>query len=311
MTPKVALVTARAARGLDEDMPPLTAALAAAGARAQIVDWDDREVDWGHFDLVVPRSAWDYAERLPEFLAWAERVTRLTILVNPLAVVRWNTDKHYLGELARAGAPVVPTWYVEPGEDAGFKLDELLAADACRELVVKPAVGAGARDARRHARGRRAEILAHVGPLLAAQRSVMLQPYLESVDHAGETALMYIDGRFSHAIRKGALLPAGAPSTAGLFAPEEIVPRTPGADELAAAERILTAAPFERLAYARVDLLRDAQGRPKLLELELTEPSLFLAHAPGSADRFAAALLAAGGASHMWGSTHGGVNKPL
>jgi len=240
----------------------------------------------------VPRSAWDYAERLPEFLAWAERVARLTTLFNPLAVMRWNTDKHYLGELARAGAPVVPTWYVEPGEDAGRTLDELLAADACGELVVKPAVGAGSRDARRHAREARAGILAHIGPLLASGRSVMLQPYLASVDTYGETALMYIDGRLSHAIRKGALLPSGAPSTAGLFAPEEIIPRTPGADELAAAERILAAAPFERLVYARVDLLRDPQGAPRLLELELTEPSLFLAHAPGSAERFAAALLA-------------------
>jgi len=292
LTTRVALVTARAARGLDEDMPPLTAALAAAGAESQIVDWDDPRVEWARFDLVVPRSAWDYAERLPEFLAWAERVTRLTTLLNPLPVVRWNTDKHYLGELARAGAPVVPTWYVEPGENAGRRLDEFLAADSCRELVVKPAVGAGSRDARRHLRGERAGILAHIGPLLTARRSVMLQPYLESVDHAGETALMYIDGRFSHAIRKGALLPAGAPSTAGLFAPEEIVARTPGADELAAADRILTAAPFQRLVYARVDLLRDRQGAPRLLELELTEPSLFLAHAPGSAGRFAAALLA-------------------
>ncbi|HUL45589.1 MAG TPA: hypothetical protein VLV25_00660 [Steroidobacteraceae bacterium] len=293
MTPKVALVTARAARGLDEDMPPLTAALAAAGAGSQIVDWDDPRVEWARFDLVVPRSAWDYAERLPEFLAWAERVTRLSTLVNPLAVVRWNTDKHYLGELARAGAPVVPTWYVEPGEDAGRTLDEFLAADPCRELVAKPAVGAGSRDARRHARADRAEILAHIGPLAAAGRSVMLQPYLASVDTYGETALMYIDGRFSHAIRKGALLPAaGAPSTPGLFAPEEIIPRTPGADELAAADRILAAAPFRSLLYARVDLLRDPRGAPELLELELTEPSLFLAHAPGSAERFAAALLA-------------------
>jgi len=292
LTVRVALVTARAARGLDEDMPPLTAALEAAGARSQIVDWDDEAADWARFDLVVPRSAWDYAERLPEFIAWAEQVARATTLVNPLPVVRWNTDKHYLGELARAGAPVVPTWYVEPGEDAGSVLDEVLAADASRELVVKPAVGAGSRDARRHKRADRAEILAHIAPLLAAGRSVMLQPYLESVDTSGETALMYIDGRFSHAIRKGALLPAaGAPSTAGLFAPEEIVARTPGADELAAAERILRAAPFERLTYARVDLLRDPAGAPELLELELTEPSLFLAHAPGSAERFAAALL--------------------
>jgi hypothetical protein len=288
----VALVTARAARGLDEDMPPLTAALAAAGARSEILDWDDARADWGRFDLVVPRSAWDYAERLPEFLAWAEQVALLTTLVNPLSVVRWNTDKHYLGELARAGAPVVPTWYVEPGEDPGSRLDGVLAADGRRELVVKPAVGAGSRDARRHARADRAAILAHLAPLLAAGRSAMLQPYLESVDTSGETALMYIDGRFSHAIRKGALLPAaGAPATAGLFAPEEIVPRTPGADELASAGRILAAAPFERLAYARVDLLRDPEGSPRLLELELTEPSLFLAHAPGSAERFAAALL--------------------
>ncbi|MDE2137727.1 MAG: hypothetical protein KGJ68_09840, partial [Gammaproteobacteria bacterium] len=81
MTPRVALVTARAARGLDEDMAPLGAALAAAGAASAIVDWDDRAADWRGFDLVVPRSAWDYAERLPEFLAWAEGVARVTTLV--------------------------------------------------------------------------------------------------------------------------------------------------------------------------------------------------------------------------------------
>ena len=300
MTVRVALVTARAARGLDEDMAPLGAALAAAGAQSSIVDWDDRTADWARFDLVVPRSAWDYAERLPEFLAWAEGVARVTTLVNPLPVVRWNTDKHYLGELARAGAPVVPTTYIEPGADAADVLAGFLARESCRELVVKPAVGAGARDARRHGRAAREEILAHIAPLSAAGRSVMLQPYLESVDTLGETALMYFDGRFSHAIRKGALLPAGAPSTAALFAAEDILARTPAADELAAAERILTAVPVGgRLAYARVDLLRDAAGAPRLLELELTEPSLFLTHAAGAAERFAAVLLARLGARDM------------
>jgi len=292
LTRTLALVTARAARALDEDLAPLAAALAAAGARAAIADWDDPHCDWTRFDAAVLRSAWDYHERLPEFFAWLERTARATLLLNPLPVVRWSLDKHYLGELARAGAPVVPTRYVEPGEDPGAVLADFLGSDPCRELVVKPAVGAGSRDARRHARGNRQEISDHMRGLLETGRSAMLQPYLEGVDRDGETALMFIDGRFSHAIRKGALLPAGAPSTAALFAPEDIGARTPAPDELAAGERILAAVPFGTLTYARVDLLRDAGGVPRLLELELAEPSFYFAHAPGSAQRFAAALLA-------------------
>lgn len=292
MTAAVALVTARAARALDEDLAPLGAALAAAGVHAQLTDWDDPRVDWTRFDAAVLRSAWDYHERLEQFLAWLERVARVTRLLNPLPVVRWSLDKHYLGELSRAGAPVVPTRYVEPGEAPGAVLEEFLERDASRELVVKPAVGAGSRDARRHAREHRAEIIAHMSRLLEARRSVMLQPYLEGVDCDGETALMYIDGRFSHAIRKGALLPSGAPSTAALFAPEDIRARSAAADELAAGARILAAVPFGTLLYARVDLLRDAQGVPRLLELELAEPSFFFGHAPGSAQCFATALLA-------------------
>ena len=129
-------------------------------------------------------------------------------------------------------------------------------------------------------------------PLLAAGRSVMLQPYLQSVDPDGETALIFIDGRFSHAIRKGPLLPRGAAASGALFAAEEITVRSAAADERALAERILGALPFGSLLYARVDLIRDAAGGPVLLELELTEPSLFLNHAPGAAARLAAAALA-------------------
>ncbi len=292
MKPAVALVSARAARGLDEDMPPLLAAFAAAGAHAEIADWDDAGVDWARFDIALLRSAWDYTERLPEFLTWVEHTASVTRLMNPAPVVRWNSDKHYLHELARAGLAVVPTCYADPGADAGAVLREFLAQHSCTEVVVKPAVGAGSRDTRRHAGTATAEILVHMNRLLAAQRSVMLQPYLSGVDVHGETALMFIAGRFSHAIRKGPLLPPGAPSTQGLFAPEAISPRIPGADELAAAERVLAHLPFGTLLYARVDLIRDAQGSPRLLELEITEPSLFLAHAPGSGSRLATAALA-------------------
>ena len=76
----VALVTARAARGLDEDLPLLLTAFAAAGANAEIVDWDDAAVDWRRFDLALLRSAWDYTERLPQFLAWVERTAAATLL---------------------------------------------------------------------------------------------------------------------------------------------------------------------------------------------------------------------------------------
>jgi len=288
----VALVSARAARGLDDDMPPLLAAFSAAGAAAEIVDWDEPGADWARFDAALLRSAWDYTERLSEFLAWIERVAALTTLLNPPPVVRWNADKHYLLELARSGLPVVASSFVEAGADPAAALEEFLTRHPCAELVVKPAVGAGSRDTRRHTRTAGAQVLAHLRRLLDAGRSVLLQPYLEGVDHHGETAVIHIGGQFSHAVRKGPLLPLGAPPTGALFAPEEITARTPDADELSVAQRVLAALPFGALLYARVDLIRDGAGAPCLLELELTEPSLFFGYAPGSAQRLVAATLA-------------------
>jgi glutathione synthase/RimK-type ligase-like ATP-grasp enzyme len=295
-TPTVALVSARAAEALDPDMPSLLDAFSAAGTHAETADWDDESVDWGRFDLALLRSTWDYTERLPQFLAWVERTAAVTRLLNPPRVVRWNSDKHYLRDLAAAALPVVPTAFVEPGAvgeppEAGAALAAFLESHECAELVVKPAVGAGSRDTRRHARTAVAGILAHLQPLLAAGRSAMLQPYLDGVDRHGETALIFINGSFSHAIRKGPLLPAGAAATDALFAPEEISPRMPGADELEVARRVVAQLPFGPLLYARVDLIRDAGGAPCVLELELTEPSLFFPYAPGSAERYVTAAL--------------------
>jgi O-ureido-D-serine cyclo-ligase len=291
--PRIALVTARAARGTDYDMPLLLAALRGAGADALEADWDDDAIDWSRFDLALLRSTWDYFERLPEFLAWAEHAARQTRLLNPLEVIRWNTDKHYLDDLARAGVPVVPGAFVEPGGDPLPIIDALFAAHPpMLDVVVKPAVGAGSRDAQRHARDAREAILAHVRRLLDNKRSVLLQPYLDAVDAHGETALLFFDGEFSHAIRKGPLLRRGEGSTTGLYAEETIDPRTPGADELAVARRAIAAIPFRQpLLYARVDLIRDDAGAPRLLELELVEPSVFAANADGVAGRFAGAIM--------------------
>lgn len=300
--PPIALITCKAARHLDEDLPPLTAALTAAGIDHRIVDWHDPSIDWSDFAIALLRSTWDYVPRLAEFLAWAERVAALTALHNPLPVLRWNTDKHYLAELHAAGIATVPSRFVEPGSPAAEALADWLdgndpAMAGHDEFVIKPAVGAGSRDAARYQRDDRAAALGHIARLLDAGRSVLLQPYLGRVDQDGESALIYIDGEFSHAIRKGPLLAHAAQPTRALFAPEAISARRASATERAIADHIfatLAALPAFRseqpLLYARVDLLRDDHGQPRLLELELTEPSFFFAHGPGAADRLAQAL---------------------
>ncbi len=288
----IALVTARAAHDLDEDLPPLVAALGERQLPAEVVEWDDQGVDWSRYRVALLRSTWDYSARLPEFMAWLDRTAAVTRVLNPPPVVRWNLDKHYLAELRRAGAAIVPTTFVEPGGDAAALMRQFLQGHAAADVVIKPVVGSGSRDAQRHPRTEVTAMVAHVSRLLAERRSVLVQPYLERVDDYGETALIYFGSQFSHAIRKGPLLQRGSAPTSALFAPEQITPRTPGSDELELGERVLKALPFEPLLYARIDLVRGDDGAPCLLELELAEPSLFIAYSAGAAARFAQAVAA-------------------
>ncbi len=279
----MALATCAELPGGDEDAEAIVAALARIGIDAASVVWDEPR-DWGAFDLVVPRSTWDYAERLDAFLAWAERVPRL---VNPLPVVRWSADKQrYLADLAEAGVPVVPTRFLDPGAAV-----ELPAAP----FVVKPAVSAGGRSSARFAPGEEAQARALVDAIHASGRAAMVQPYLESAARAGETAVIVLGGALSHAVSRRARLPgAGGPET-GFYLPETIegllVPRP---DERAVAERALACVPGAALPlYGRVDLVRDDEGKTRVLELELVEPSLYLGYAPGAVERLAAAIAAA------------------
>jgi len=286
---RIAIVTARAAVGADDDEPLLLSALAAAGADVDVVAWDDPDARWDAYDLAVVRSAWDYTSRLAEFLAWARATGARTRLRNGADVLAWNTDKTYLRELAAAGVPVVPTTFLAPGDDVVMPPDT--------ELVVKPSVSAGSRNTARHAADAHAAARQHAEDLLAAGHTVLVQPYQPSVDVRGETAMLFVGGRFSHAASKAALLaPGRAPSADKLFATEMTSVAGPLAAEREVAEAVLDAAPFARdeLLYARVDLVEGTDGTPLLLELELAEPSMFLPLAPPPAvAAFAAAIVAA------------------
>jgi hypothetical protein len=282
---RVALVTCRDLPELDPDDQRLYAPLAEHGITAEAAVWDDPDVDWSTYDLVVLRNPWDYFYRRDEFVAWARGVPTLA---NPAAVVEWNTDKRYLGSLAAADVRVVPTTWIGPD-------DEFEAPDG--EYVIKPAVSAGSKDTGRYGPADADLARGHVADLQAAGRLVMVQPYLPAVDTYGETALLFFadpaTGRmeFSHAIRKGPMLTGPYTGVDGLYKAEAITARTPTDAEHALARATLDAAP-EGLLYARVDVIPGPDGEPVLVELELTEPSVFLEYAAGAAKRFADAIAA-------------------
>ncbi|MFF1403542.1 RimK family alpha-L-glutamate ligase [Streptomyces sp. NPDC058294] len=289
--PRIALATydPGAVPSRDADLPLLVRALRDAGARADAPYWDDPAVDWADYDLVVIRSTWDYSWRAAEFTAWVERAGALTRLANPASVVRWNTDKRYLGELAAAGVPTVPTRYAAPGEPAGLP--------AGHDFVIKPTSGAGARFAARYTPAEHDTALRQLARMHTEGLTAMVQPYMPGIDATGERALQFFGGRLLHASRKGAVLSLGTPYDADKVAHPGLEPWRPTAAELAVAERALAAVPGgSALLYARVDLVDGEDGAPRLMELELVEPNLFLWLHPGSLEHVTAAILTAAGA---------------
>jgi len=202
-------------------------------------------------------------------------------------MLSWNTDKRYLTQLSEAGLAVIHTTFLPPGTD-------WTVPEHPQAIVVKPSVSAGGQDTARYDADQHRQAREQVARLHTDGRTVMVQPYLEDVEDRDETALVYIGGQISHAAAKGALLGQGA-AESGLFAAETITARTPSP-----AERELGDATMNWLAgsalgtplYARVDLLPDAVGLPRILEVELTEPSLFLEADATAPDRMAAAIRA-------------------
>lgn len=264
----------------DRDQSLLIDALRRAGASADLLAWDDPAIAWESVDLVVIRSTWNYHHGLDAFLAWADATSAKTRLLNPASVVRWNTHKRYLLELEAKGTRVVPTELVPRGAPHP-SLAELCERRGFGDVVVKPAVSAGSYETHKiaaedHTRG--GDVLAR----LARERDVLVQSYVRSVEGYGERSLIFLDGALSHSMRKSPRFADGAEHVTG--------PLPIADDERAFAEHLL-ASIDERLLYGRVDVARDEDGTPMLMELELVEPSLFLAQHPPALERFVAAIV--------------------
>jgi glutathione synthase/RimK-type ligase-like ATP-grasp enzyme len=287
---KVALATAAQVTSDVAHDVPLAVALRRQGVQVALAVWDDPAVDWSGFDLVIVRSTWDYATRIADFRAWIDHVAERTRLWNPAPLMHWNLDKRYLRDLEARGVRLPPTAWLERGADDS--LAELLAQRGWREAVVKPVVSASARETWRVTRAEAPAAEARLKANLARE-PMMLQSFVDAILQEGELSLIYIDGTFTHAVRKR---PAPGDFRVQLEHGGSEEPVTPDARLVAAGARVLRAASPEPIPYARVDLVPQADGEPLLIELELVEPCLYLGLAQEAAERMARSALAAVGA---------------
>ena len=271
-------------------------ALRQAGVDAQLAAWDDPGVDWASFDAVQVRTTWNYHEHLNDFLAWCRRVSALTHLENPAPLISWNAQKLYLRHLEASGIAIVPTrWFQQ-----GTSLDEATLGSAVRALgahrgFLKPAIGANASGTLAFELEQdRAPVEACEHLSTAGKHStMMLQPYLSSVEQSGELSLIYFAGELSHCVRK---VPKAGDYRVQDDHGATDFPAKPSSEALHLAQRclrLIADLPFmtQSCLYARVDLMSGLDGRPCVGELELIEPSLFFRHDPQAAGRLVRALL--------------------
>jgi hypothetical protein len=242
-------------------------------------NWNDQSIDWSNFDAGLIRSTWDYVPKRDKFLEFAKKVEQQTKLFNSFDVMNWNTDKKYLQQMAERGLPIIPTKFASNLNEAKAEIDS--AFSQSKSIAIKPSIGAGARLAGKA--GNAAEAINLVKKIFAANRTAMIQPYIESVDTEGEKAIIVIDGQISHvAIKVPALTKGGHGDGARK---EEI--STEVVDFVNKVSQCVK--DWDDLLFARVDVVR-YKGELVLMELELTEPWLFMQYRPESAKNLFKAL---------------------
>lgn len=281
---RLAIASSRQFPTVHPDDLHLVASLQRLGVQCTVCIWNDPQVDWTAFDAVLIRTIWDYFEHYAAFRDWLDTLDRLDVTtINDTDTLRWNSDKRYLLDLERQGVPGIPTEVAHGG-----RLQEILSSMPGREVVIKPTVSGGALHTVRGKVG--AAQFQQAIERLPAKLDYLVQPFIPEIASSGEWSLIFFDNAYSHAVLKR--------PTEGDYRVQEqhggsIMPVTPGGPIMEAASKALMAAAalgHRELAYARVDGVAPS-GRFLLMELEVIEPSLYLADRPDAAERFAQRLV--------------------
>jgi len=271
---RLALAASRATLTGVADTPVLLRAAEEAGVDTRLLDW--RGGGWGWAQAVLLHAPWDYTEDVEGFTGWLTRQAVRVPVHNPAARALSTTRKSSLLDLAAAGVPLPRTHLLRGGQPV--EVDVLRADLGASAVVVKPAVGAGGRRLLRLAGVDEVPSCPLVDPGGAAVEDLLVQAFVPTVLTGGEHSVVLIAGQVSHVVRK---TPA-----AGQFRVQASYGGTEARVEVdaAAAAMVRALQPWTTgLAYARVDYVTGDDGQPLLMELELTEPDLFLRHRPQAA----------------------------
>lgn len=261
----IGLLTCEKFPDLQSDFHFLKNELEAQGLKVRPVVWNQMEVDWSNFKNLLFCSVWDYCNNYSLFHKWLTAREAQCNLINSSNIIRWNLNKSYMQHFEKNSIPVIPTkWIYEQNQITYLNLD-------WQDVIVKPAVGAGSSGMKKFESLRQTDKMkSHINFLLE-DSIVMIQPYLESADKLGETALVYFDGELSHTVHRPLGGHKGTPD-------EEVSTAThveATEDQLEIGRKILQCLPFKP-TYIRVDLLKDQNNKDVLLEVEMIEPNLFL-----------------------------------
>ncbi len=273
---RIAYVSCKELPEADIDEQPLVEGLIKAGHAVEVVAWDDESVDWSGFGLALVRATWNYAQQVESFEAWIGRVDSLTTLMNSAQTLKWNLHKEYLCELSDAGVPIIPSVFADRYISLG--VEEVVGLEGWAKIVIKPTVSGGSYKTKVFdlANGELESAQAFFDEMIA-QRDMMIQRYMPSVDTVGETALVVIDGELTHAIEKRPRFD---------HQEEEVYLREEISDEMRMfVKKVLDASGKEYL-YARVDVIPGDDGAMMLSELEMLEPSLFFPYSSHAVDVF-------------------------
>lgn len=293
---QIGVVTGEA--GASADDRALAEALASRGCTVETVPW--QTADWERFDAATLGSCLAYDASPDRFVNAVRAAESVGVtLHNPAAAVAWNVHRVYLRDVADAGAPVVETAWCERGADRS--LADVFAERGWERAVVKPAVGTGGRGVWRVSRSELDAAAERRFQRRTARGDQLVQRYVPGIAD-GERSLVFLGGQFSHAFRN---VPSDGfrtrPDVGGSCTPTEPDRETTRvAEETLAAVCEVTGVDTDRLAYARVDCVRDQEGvrdgadgaddTVRVLDVSVIAPYLGVAWAD-TADRLAAAVL--------------------